>query len=84
MNKNLTLLSFITLVVVANAITPVISHAAPAKLKEAAFFALWSDMPYVKNGDTTSSSVAAPALDGTTDGTTAISRLTKSINDAKK
>ena len=31
-----------------------------------------------------SSSVAAPALDGTTDGTTAISRLTKSINDAKK
>jgi hypothetical protein len=84
MNKNLTLLSFITLVVVANAITPVISHAAPAKLKEAAFtFALWSDMPYVKNGDTTPSTVAAPALDATTDGTTAITRLTKSINNAK-
>ncbi len=84
MNKNLTLLSFITLVVVANAITPVISHAAPAKLKEAAFtFALWSDMPYAtKFGDTTPSTVAAPASDGSI-GSTPIERLTKSINAAK-
>jgi hypothetical protein len=85
MNKNLTLMSFTALALVANAFNPVVSHAAPAtKLKEAAFtFALWSDMPYVKNGDTTPSTVAAPALDATTDGTTAINRLTKSINDAK-
>jgi hypothetical protein len=85
MNKNITLMSFTALALVANAFNPAISHAAPApKLKAAAFtFALWSDMPYGKNGDTTPSSVATPALDGTTDGKTSISRLTKSITDAK-
>jgi hypothetical protein len=85
MNKNITLMSFTALALVANAFNPAISHAATApKLKAAAFtFALWSDMPYAKNGDTTPSSVAAPALDGSTDGTTSISRLTKSITDAK-
>ncbi len=77
-------MSFTALALVANAFNPAISHAAPAKLKAAAFtFALWGDMPYGKNGDTTPSSVAAPALDGSTDGTTPISRLTKSITDAK-
>ena len=86
MNKNLTLMSFTALALVANAFNPVVSHAAPAtKLKAAAFtFALWSDMPYVKKyGDLIPSSVATPALDGITDGTTSISRLTKSINAAK-
>ena len=85
MNKNITLMSFTALALVANAFNPAISHAAPApKLKAAAFtFALWGDMPYGKNFDTTPSSVAAPALDGSTDGTTPISRLTKSITDAK-
>ena len=84
MNKNITLMSFTALALVANAFNPAISHAAPAKLKAAAFtFALWGDMPYGKNGDTTPSSVAAPALDGSTDGTTPISRLTKSITAAK-
>jgi len=85
MNKNLTLMSFTALALVANAFNPVVSHAAPAtKLKAAAFtFALWSDMPYVKNGDLIASTVAAPALDGIIDGTTSIERLTKSINAAK-
>ena len=78
-------MSVTALALVTNALTPTMSYAAPAsKLKAAAFtFALWSDMPYVKNGDTTPSSATTPALDGTTDGKTAITRLTKSITDAK-
>ena len=79
MNKNITLMSFTALALVANAFNPAISHAATApKLKAAAFtFALWSDMPYGKNGDLIASTVAAPALDGSTDGKTSISRLQK-------
>lgn len=66
MNKNITLMSFTALALVANAFNPAISHAATApKLKAAAFtFALWSDMPYAKFLDTTSSTVAVPASDG--------------------
>jgi hypothetical protein len=68
MNKNLTLMSFTACVLVANVFNS--SYAAEAKkFKAASFtFALWSDMPYAKNGDTSPSSVTAPAMDGTTDG----------------
>jgi hypothetical protein len=85
MNKNFTLMNFTALALMVNVLTPTMSHAASAtKLKATAFtFALWSDMPYVKNGDTTPSSTTTPALDGTTDGKTAITRLTKSLTDAK-
>ncbi len=77
-------MSFTALALVANAFNPVVSHAATApKLKAAAFtFALWSDMPYGKFLDTTSSTVAVPASDGSI-GSTPIERLTKSINAAK-
>ncbi|MFI3216482.1 MAG: hypothetical protein QX192_06740 [Methylococcales bacterium] len=84
MNKNVTLMSFTALALVANAFNPSVSQAAPNTLKAETFsFAMWSDMPYVRNGDLTPSSFTAPALDGSTDGKTPLSRLTKSINDAK-
>ena len=86
MNKNLTFMHVSTaLALVANALNPVVAHATTtSKLKAEAFtFALWSDMPYAKNGDLVASSVTAPALDSSTDGKTSISRLTKSISDAK-
>ena len=41
MNKNITLMSFTALALVANAFNPAISHAAPApKLKAAAFISV--------------------------------------------